>query len=173
MSKSIDEGTRSYARWSSGCDIRHGHDDGFMSSSETRLLGVRSPFPFLPFSLFTLPLHSTSHSSPHHIYQSVSTNGHRHSSFMGGVTRTLNISYLRAIPIGTTIRIRSILIQHGKTMALIQGRMESVDGKTVYATCEHHKVNVPTPKEHLEIREEMREEKRRLEREGRREKVKL
>ena len=28
-------------------------------------------------------------------------------------------------------------------MALIRGLMTSPDGKTIYATCEHHKVNVP------------------------------
>jgi len=37
-------------------------------------------------------------------------------------------------------------------MALMQGRMTSLDGKTVYCTCEHHKVSVPTQKEHLKHR---------------------
>ncbi|PGH12197.1 hypothetical protein AJ80_06817 [Polytolypa hystricis UAMH7299] len=60
--------------------------------------------------------------------------------FLAGVTRSLNISYLKAIPVGTTIRIRATVIQHGKTMALIRGIMESPDGKKVYATAEHHKV---------------------------------
>ena len=34
-------------------------------------------------------------------------------------------------------------------MALIQGEMVSLDGKITYATVEHHKVRVPTPKQHL------------------------
>ncbi|KAF2669063.1 thioesterase family protein-like protein [Microthyrium microscopicum] len=72
--------------------------------------------------------------------------------FMGGVTRTLNISYLRAIPIGTTIRVRSWVVSAGRTMALIRSEMTSVDGKLVYATCEHHKVNVEAKKEHLAVR---------------------
>ncbi|TVY33624.1 hypothetical protein LOCC1_G008399 [Lachnellula occidentalis] len=72
--------------------------------------------------------------------------------FLGGVTRSLNISYLRAIPIGTTVRINSKVIQAGRTMAMIRGTMSSLDGKTVYCTCEHHKVAVPTRKEHLEHR---------------------
>ncbi|EED14824.1 conserved hypothetical protein [Talaromyces stipitatus ATCC 10500] len=63
--------------------------------------------------------------------------------FLAGVTRTLNISYLKAIPLGTTIRINCQVEQHGKTMALISGYIESLDGKVKYATAEHHKVHVP------------------------------
>ncbi|KAH6670002.1 HotDog domain-containing protein [Halenospora varia] len=74
--------------------------------------------------------------------------------FLGGVTRTLNISYLRAIPNGTTIRIHSQVMQVGRTMAMIRGTMSSLDGKTVYCTCEHHKVSVPTQPWHLEHRVE-------------------
>jgi len=69
--------------------------------------------------------------------------------FLGGVTRTLNISYLRAVAVGTTIRVRSQVAQVGRTMAMIRGTMESQDGKVVYCTCEHHKVSVPTKPEHL------------------------
>lgn len=100
---------------------------------------------------------------------------------MGGVTRTLNISYLRAVPIGksgalfvdqsplqpvengigympinyvtgTKIHIHSEVTQAGRTMAMIRGVMQSPDGKTTYCTCEHHKVSVPTQKEHLTYR---------------------
>jgi hypothetical protein len=38
-------------------------------------------------------------------------------------------------------------------MALIRG---AIDGETVYATCEHHKVNVPTLPEHIDARKKMR-----------------
>jgi len=72
--------------------------------------------------------------------------------FLGGVTRTLNISYLRAIPMGTTIRLHSEVCQVGRTMAMIRGTMTSQDGKTIFCTCEHHKVNVPTQTEHLSYR---------------------
>jgi len=37
-------------------------------------------------------------------------------------------------------------------MAMIRGIMSSPDGKTIYCTCEHHKVAVPTQKEHLTYR---------------------
>ena len=71
-----------------------------------------------------------------------------YSRFLGGVTRSLNISYLRAVPVGTTVWFRSRVLQHGKTMAMIRGEMTSEDGKTVYATAEHHKVNTPMRAEH-------------------------
>lgn len=45
--------------------------------------------------------------------------------------------------LGTTIRVKATIIQHGKTMALLRGAIESKDGKIVYATAEHHKVSVP------------------------------
>ncbi|EKD16307.1 putative thioesterase family protein [Drepanopeziza brunnea f. sp. 'multigermtubi' MB_m1] len=69
--------------------------------------------------------------------------------FLGGVTRALNISYLRAIPVDTTVRIHSRVLQVGKTMALIRGEMTSLDGEKVYCTAEHHKVSVPSKPEHL------------------------
>ncbi|KAL2424325.1 hypothetical protein ABEF95_008718 [Exophiala dermatitidis] len=84
--------------------------------------------------------------------------------FQGGVTRALNISYLRAVPINTTIHIHSQVIQHGRTMALIRGTMTSSDSdparRIVYATCDHHKVNVPVRPDHLALRDEMRMERR-------------
>jgi len=72
--------------------------------------------------------------------------------FLGGVTRSLNISYLRAVPIGTTVRLKSWVVQHGRTMAMIRGEMTSLDGKTIYCVAEHHKVNVPMKPEHTGTR---------------------
>jgi hypothetical protein len=37
-------------------------------------------------------------------------------------------------------------------MAMIRGTMMSQDGKTIFCTCEHHKVNVPTREAHLQYR---------------------
>lgn len=70
-------------------------------------------------------------------------------SFMGGVTRSLNISYLRAVPLNTTVHLHSTVMQVGRTMAFIRGNMTSPDGKVIYCTCEHHKVNVPSLPEHM------------------------
>lgn len=69
--------------------------------------------------------------------------------FMGGVTRSLNISYLKAVPIGTHVRLNSRVISVGKQMAMIRGDMTSMDGKVIYCTVEHHKVNTPVLREHL------------------------
>lgn len=96
---------------------------------------------------------------------------------MAGVTRTLNISYLKAIPVGrflpffptflftsslrflltdsntgTTIRIHSEVIQASGLIALIRGTMMSVDGKTIYSTAEQQKIRVRTRPQHLEFR---------------------
>jgi acyl-coenzyme A thioesterase 13 len=71
---------------------------------------------------------------------------------MGGVTRTLNVSYLRPVPIGTKVRLHSRVISVGKQMAMIRGDMKSPDGNTTYCTVEHHKVNVPVLPEHKRVR---------------------
>ncbi|KAF2792965.1 hypothetical protein K505DRAFT_245501, partial [Melanomma pulvis-pyrius CBS 109.77] len=68
--------------------------------------------------------------------------------FMGGVTRSLNISYLRAVPIGTTVRLHSKVVSVGRQMAMIRGTMTSRDGKVTYCTVEHHKVNAPVLPQH-------------------------
>jgi acyl-coenzyme A thioesterase 13 len=72
--------------------------------------------------------------------------------FMGGVTRTLNISYLKAVPLGTNVRLNSKVVGVGRQMAMIRGEMTSMDGKTIYCTVEHHKVNVPILPEHAKVR---------------------
>jgi predicted thioesterase len=71
---------------------------------------------------------------------------------MGGVTRSLNISYLKAVPINTKVRLTSRVVSVGKQMAMIRGDMTSLDGQMTYCTVEHHKVNVPVMKEHLDVR---------------------
>ncbi|OAX82924.1 hypothetical protein ACJ72_02731, partial [Emergomyces africanus] len=81
--------------------------------------------------------------------------------FLAGVTRSLNISYLKAVPIGVTVYIRTNVIQHGRTMALISATMESPDGKVVYATAEHHKVHTPALPEYVRKMKEWRQRKER------------
>lgn len=72
--------------------------------------------------------------------------------FMGGVTRTLNISYLKAVPIGIHVRLTSKVVSVGKQMAMIRGEMTSVDGTTTFCTVEHHKVNTPVDPSHVQAR---------------------
>jgi len=37
-------------------------------------------------------------------------------------------------------------------MAMIRGEMTSVDGKVIYCTCEHHKVNTGVKPEHMAVK---------------------
>ncbi|KEF54637.1 uncharacterized protein A1O9_09079 [Exophiala aquamarina CBS 119918] len=78
--------------------------------------------------------------------------------FQAGVSRSINISYLRAVPLNTKVHITGRVAQHGRTMALIRGDMTSPDGKTIYATCEHHKVNVPPTNSIDELRQLFQDE---------------
>lgn len=63
-------------------------------------------------------------------------------SFLGGVSRTLNLSYLRPLPTDTTIIINAHVVQLGRTLAMLRGEILDPEGK-VYVACEHHKVRVP------------------------------
>lgn len=54
--------------------------------------------------------------------------------------------------LGTTVLVHAYVYQVGRTMAFIKGWMTSEDGRTVYATCEHHKVHVPTKPEFMEYK---------------------
>ena len=62
-----------------------------------------------------------------------------------GVTRALNVSYLRPFTLPATCRIECEVVHHGRLLSLVRGSMKSADGKKVYATCEHHKVQVAIP----------------------------
>lgn len=69
--------------------------------------------------------------------------------FMGGVTRCLNISYLRAVPIGIKVRLYCQVMHVGRTAAMLHGEMTSLDGKVVYCTAENQRIAVPTQKWHM------------------------
>ena len=64
----------------------------------------------------------------------------------GGVSRTLNLSYLRPLPLPAKVRVHSRVIQQGKTLGMATAELRGVDsdgneGK-VFAVCEHHKAKV-------------------------------
>lgn len=62
-----------------------------------------------------------------------------------GVTRTLNVTYLRPAPAGTEVEIRCEVVQAGKRLATLRGVITRKDNGAVVAVCEHGKVNIDPP----------------------------
>ncbi|KUI54910.1 Acyl-coenzyme A thioesterase 13 [Cytospora mali] len=58
-----------------------------------------------------------------------------------GVSRTLNVSYLKPIPCGEKILIECELMSVGKTMCLARGVMRRERDGLLMTTCEHGKFN--------------------------------
>ncbi|KAI4862432.1 HotDog domain-containing protein [Hypoxylon rubiginosum] len=62
-----------------------------------------------------------------------------------GVSRTLNVTYLRPIPVGTSVDIKCEVLQAGRTLCALRGEMRAVteDGRegALLAVCEHGKAS--------------------------------
>ncbi|KAJ2972703.1 hypothetical protein NUW58_g9130 [Xylaria curta] len=71
----------------------------------------------------------------------------------GGVSRTLNVTYLRPVPVGTAVDIECEVLHAGQRLSSLRGVMRAAteDGTIgpVLATCEHGKVNTDPPVEKL------------------------
>lgn len=65
--------------------------------------------------------------------------------FYLGVSRTLNCTYLKPIPVGSKIFIECEVTSIGKTLATIRGVMRSQSDGAVLTTCEHGKFNTDPP----------------------------
>lgn len=64
-----------------------------------------------------------------------------------GVSRTLNVSFLRPVPSGEEVLIESEIVQAGKKMATLRGVMKRRRDSVVVAVAEHGKFNIdPEPK---------------------------
>ncbi|KAI1456543.1 HotDog domain-containing protein [Annulohypoxylon moriforme] len=70
-----------------------------------------------------------------------------------GVSRTLNVTYLRPVPVGTTVHIKCDVLHAGRNLCALRGEMRSVteDGQEgpLLAICEHGKANTDPPVEKL------------------------
>lgn len=59
-----------------------------------------------------------------------------------GVSRCLNVTYLRPAPEGTELLIECEVTHVGKSLAALKGTMRRKSDGKITATCEHTKVNV-------------------------------
>lgn len=62
----------------------------------------------------------------------------------GGVSRTLNVTYLRPAPEGTEIELEAEVVAAGKSMAMLRGLMRRAADGVPISTCEHGKAAVGT-----------------------------
>ncbi|KAH6895856.1 HotDog domain-containing protein [Thelonectria olida] len=59
-----------------------------------------------------------------------------------GVSRTLNVTYMRPVPAGVEVIIETEIVQVGKKLATLRGTMRRKSDKALVAVCEHGKVNI-------------------------------
>ncbi|KAF4457008.1 hypothetical protein F53441_1023 [Fusarium austroafricanum] len=59
-----------------------------------------------------------------------------------GVSRTLNVTYMRPVPVGTEVLIECSITQVGKKLASLHGTMRRRSDNLLLATADHGKVNI-------------------------------
>lgn len=59
-----------------------------------------------------------------------------------GVSRTLNVTYLRPVAVGVEVLLDCEIVQVGKKLATLRGTMRKRSDNTLLAVCEHGKVNI-------------------------------
>ncbi|CAG8971120.1 hypothetical protein HYALB_00008597 [Hymenoscyphus albidus] len=59
-----------------------------------------------------------------------------------GVSRTLNVTYLRPVPVGTTVIIDSTVVHAGKRLCTLASTMKRESDGALLAICEHGKVSI-------------------------------
>ncbi|KAF1813896.1 hypothetical protein P152DRAFT_297026 [Eremomyces bilateralis CBS 781.70] len=64
-----------------------------------------------------------------------------------GISRVINISFLKPVTRTGEVRIEAKVMQFGKSAAMVRGELTSLDGKEIYCTVEHHKLSFPPPGE--------------------------
>lgn len=61
--------------------------------------------------------------------------------FYLGVSRTLNVTYLKPIPLGEKILVEAEILSVGRTLCSIRGSMRRESDGTLLTVCEHGKYN--------------------------------
>ena len=59
-----------------------------------------------------------------------------------GVSRTLNVTYVRPVPAGAEVLLHCEIVHLGKKMASLRGTMRRKADGAIMATCEHGKVTI-------------------------------
>ncbi|OAA62322.1 Thioesterase superfamily [Cordyceps fumosorosea ARSEF 2679] len=67
-----------------------------------------------------------------------------HWSYMG-VSRNLDVSYLRPAPVGTECLLEAEIVSVGRSMAMLRGTLRRKADGAILATCSHDKVNTDPP----------------------------
>ena len=82
--------------------------------------------------------------TPSHILypQSLTSCSTIDTSTDAGVSRTLNCTYLRPVPMGETVIIESEVVHAGKRLCAIKGVMKRERDGAVLTTCEHGKASI-------------------------------
>ncbi|CZS92237.1 related to thioesterase family protein [Rhynchosporium agropyri] len=62
-----------------------------------------------------------------------------------GVSRTLNVTYLRPVPVGEKVLVESEVVHAGKRLCSLMGVIRRESDGAVLATCEHGKVSIDPP----------------------------
>ncbi|KAK5110137.1 hypothetical protein LTR62_006271 [Meristemomyces frigidus] len=62
----------------------------------------------------------------------------------GGVSRSLNVTYLRPAPEGEELIMECEIVSMGKSLALTKGRLMRESDRGVISTCDHDKAFVPS-----------------------------
>ncbi|KAF9893835.1 hypothetical protein FE257_010005 [Aspergillus nanangensis] len=60
---------------------------------------------------------------------------------LGGVSRHLNVTYLRPVPMGTEVRLTCDVVHVGRRLALLKAQISRVDNGDVCIVGEHEKAN--------------------------------
>ncbi|KAH7017356.1 HotDog domain-containing protein [Ilyonectria destructans] len=59
-----------------------------------------------------------------------------------GVSRTLNVTYMRPVPVGEEVLLECEIVQVGRKLATLRGVMRRRSDNALLAVCEHGKVNI-------------------------------